>query len=201
MKLKILFTLIKFLLNLNMVITSNTEDFIDMEIEKYKQIYEEVLNIQDIIKDTNIVNTINILELKKEAKLLEKVNTLLEKIEILDKEIYYCSIKKNSGEGAHQYHIEKEQICKELYKYYEPLSKRYRFDDFPNLNKLLEVKLYNFNKNKDIEIGFLEIKKINLENKKKLNNIYSKFHSIENIEEQIKSFYEKKIKYLEKEMI
>lgn len=174
-----------------------SNDNIKHKISTIKNIHLEIIKLNNIIKQTDFYYNnlsdikLSIIKFKKLEKLNEEKNLLLNKFyntkdkgQILDinKQIHDLNIKINIFKN----YIRQNNLENYKNRIYESLENLYRF------NKEFYFLLSNYNKcNKYIVV--LEIVKFGVETKKRLNEIYKKYHSDKFINELLIKLYEKEI--------
>ena len=172
---------------------------IQNETIKINSIYEEIFELNRLIKLTDIICIDDLSQIKKESEDIKELN---KKLPILSQEY-----RKND------LHITND-LYKEKFK-----SINHRFEELKYLNNIhsdcwknkihnLYISINNINrsdhiklnKDKDIVILGLELIKFNLEKKKRLKEIFQEYYSEDFIKELLSKLYEKEIKIIESQI-
>ena len=165
---------------------------IQNETIKINSIYEEIFELNRLIKLTDIICIDDLSEIKKETEDIKKLN----KLHKLSEE---C--RTNDLHITNNLHKEK---LKSIYHQIQELNnihgdcwKNKIHNLYRSINRIHcdHIKL-----NKDIIILGLELIKFNLEKKKRLKEIFEEYYSEDFIKELLSKLYEKEIKIIESQI-
>lgn len=163
----------------------NNENISD-KINIVKSIYEEILELNISIENTNFISLDDLSSLKQESNDIKKLHRL-------QKEKIYKFSKKNKDKySREEYNIISDEIqsleyvnSNKSFKYL--ITQRY----YSFTNKIINNIL-----NKDLIISGLEIIKFNIKKKKRLNKIFDKYHSEKFVIELLSELYQKEIELI-----
>jgi predicted GIY-YIG superfamily endonuclease len=167
---------------------------IQNETIKINSIYEEIIELNRLIKLTDFISMDDLPEIKKESQDRKKFNKLQdEHNKIQDEHNKILKERreiqeKNSRYGrAYTEYTEKINLISEQIRKYKSNTLNYYWQS------RIPVKYREINNDKDITILGLEIIKFNLKKKKRLKEIFEDYYSKDFIEELLTKLYEKEI--------
>ena len=159
------------------------------EIFKINSIYEEIIELNSLIKLTDFISIDDLPEIKKESQdyiKLKKLNEESIKIqEELQKNRNILQEKLNFIESQKQ----KFNYLNQGNNWIRRIEQHYQYIN--NNRKIL---------NKDYVILGLEVIKFNLENKKRLKEIYNEYYCEEFVKNLLSKLYEKEIKIIKSQI-
>ena len=176
---------------------------IQNETIKINSIYEEIIELNRLIKLTDFISMDDLPEIKKESQDRKKFNKLQdEHNKIQDEHNKILKERreiqeKNSRYGrAYTEYTEKINLISEQIRKYKSNTLNYYWQSripvkYREINNEREIR--ERNNDKDITILGLEIIKFNLKKKKRLKEIFEEYYSKDFIEELLTKLYEKEI--------
>ena len=175
-----------YLKNLNIENIENIQN----ETIKINSIYEEIIELNRLIKLTDIICIDDLSEIKKESEDIKKLNKLHKLSEEcrtnnLHKE-KLISIYNQTQELYYLNNVHSDCWKNKIHNLYKSIN---------NIRWSNDIKL-----NKDIVILGLELIKFNLEKKKRLKEIFEEYYSEDFIKELLSKLYEKEIKIIESQI-
>lgn len=166
---------------------------IQNETIKINSIYEEILELNRLIKLTDFICIDDLPKIKKESQDMKKLNKLQEENRKIQEEynrrnnrrnnLYREKLRLISGQIQELYYLNQHDSWKFKIEYLYPQI----INDHKNLNK-------------DIVILGLELIKFNLEKKKILKEIFEEYYSEDFIKELLSKLYEKEIEIIESQI-
>jgi len=169
-----------------------TNENIPNETVKINSIYEEIIELNSLIKLTDFISIDDLPEIKKESQDYIKLQKLNEESSKIQQEFQKNKLKTNLyNEKFNLIQTQKQKLnhvnqgnswIHQIGNYYQVIKK--------NNNSL----------NKDYDIMALEIIKYNLEKKRRLKEIYKEYNSEDFVKKLLSTLYEKEIKILEDEI-
>lgn len=175
----------------------NTEN-IQNETIKINSIYEEIFELNRLIKLTDYICIDDLSEIKKESeniKELNKLHKLAEECRTNDLHITNNLHKEKLKSIYHQ-----TQELQYLNNTHSDCWKNKIHNLYISINNIYRSNNIKLNKNKDIVILGLELIKFNLEKKKRLKEIFEEYYSEDFIKELLSKLYEKEIKIIESQI-
>jgi hypothetical protein len=157
---------------------------IQNETIKINSIYEEIFELNRLIKLTDIICIDDLSEIKKQSQDIKKLNKLSEE----------CR--------TNNLHITNNLLNEKLISINNQIQKLNWVHKIPDLYKSINniCRSNDIKLNKDIIIMGLELIKFNLEKKKRLKEIFEEYYSEDFIKELLSKLYEKEIKILESQI-
>ena len=164
---------------------------IQNEIIKINSLYEEIIELNELIKSTDFICIEDLPKIKKEAQDIKKVNKLQKELD-----------KLNEGNLLGKMNREKITSISHQIKEFDYLQKS---DSWRNKITGRYKNIINSNYDarrgkKDFIILGLELIKFNLEKKKRLKEIFQKYYSEDFIKELLSKLYEKEIEIIKSQI-
>ena len=161
---------------------------IQNETIKINSIYEEIIELNRLIKLTDFICIDDLPKIKKESQDMKKLNKLQEEVREIQEEdpynrnnLYREKLRLISGQIQELNYLNQGNCWKnEIYQIYRQINN----DHFINLNK-------------DIIILGLELIKFNLEKKKRLKEIFEEYQSEDFVKELLSRLHQREIKLLQ----
>ena len=176
-------------------------------------VYENVIELNNIIKITDFISMSDLPEIKKESQDIIKSNNLRQEEQKLNEELQKLMLfernhhtdRRSGGHKSINYRISRKDLT---LKMREIQLKMQEFKNINNMsrnnmswkNRISRVHITDQFKPcqyKDIVILGLELIKVNLENKRRLKEIYDEYYSEDFIKELLSNLYEKEIEIIE----
>ena len=169
-----------------------TNENIPNETVKINSIYEEIIELNSLIKLTDFISIDDLPEIKKESQDYIKLQKLNEESSKIQQEFQKNKLKTNLyNEKFNLIQTQKQELnhvnqgnswIHQIGNYYQVIKK--------NNNSL----------NKDYDIMALEIIKYNLEKKRRLKEIYKEYNSEDFVKKLLSTLYEKEIKIINEQI-
>ena len=173
---------------------------LNKEIEKINLIYEEIIELNGSIKDSEFISLDDLPAIKKQSDDCNKLHNLKEQLRYLRKETYNRMINK-----LQQYNMNdlNRKISKLNYigqrNSWKNIIHNYWYEVVKKLEdkkQFLEQKILK----RDLSLLAIEIIRINLQKKLRLKEIYKEYYSEDFVKELLAELYKKEIEIIQKNL-
>ena len=171
--------------------TINNKD-LNKEIERINLIYEEIIDLNGSIKDSEFICLDDLPAIKKQSDDFNKLNNLNEQLTNLHKETCNRMISKLQQDNMNDLN---RKISKLHYINQHSSWKNLIHSLYPKINE----KKINFHET-DLYIIALEIVQFNLQKKLRLKEIYKEYYSEDFVKELLAELYNKNIEIMQKKL-
>jgi len=200
------------------------DENIHLMVTRINSVYEEILTLNINIEGTKRFKFDDLLQIKKVAKIQNKMVKLNANIQRLQ-EIFNENENENKNKNKNNNQNKRFHDLNELQelhnnmdekrKEYENLRREFSkisvednnlslsyYKNFINniYDKYISPKTKNINHNKDIVIKMLEIIKFNFEKKERLKEIYEEYYSENFVKELLSELYQREIKLIDNQL-
>jgi len=181
------------------------------EITKINSIYEEIIELKELIKLTNRISIDDLPEIKKQSRDIIELNKLLDRETKLNNDLAKFHKMHNTNRGLVLNQLEMKERSKinsqineiqlEIRTKSSNINSQYNWKQIIHGYYLKKINNDRKNLNKDIIILGLELIKFNLEKKKRLKEIFNDYYNEEFVKILLSKLYEKDLETMKSELL
>ena len=179
---------------------------LNKEIEKINLIYEEIIELNGSIKDSEFISLDDLPAIKKQSDDCNKLHNLKEQLRYLRKETYNRMISKLQQDNMNDlnrkisklnYIGQRNSWKNIIHKYwYNEVVRKGNEKKLEYKKQFLEQKILK----RDVSLLAIEIIRINLQKKLRLKEIYKEYYSEDFVKELLAELYKKEIEIIQKNL-